>query len=95
MPDAEVKHLAPKRRSRLPLALLLLLLTGAAGAVLYSVFDTPPLPVVAESTPPVTPPAQPAAAPAAPTAGARVAAADPDPQPSSAAVIEDHPLAQL
>ncbi|PTN49849.1 hypothetical protein DAI43_20785, partial [Achromobacter xylosoxidans] len=57
MPDAEVKHLAPKRRSRLPLALLLLLLTGAAGAVLYSVFDTPPLPVVAESTPPVTPPA--------------------------------------
>lgn len=95
MPDAEVKHLAPKRRSRLPLALLLLLLTGAAGAVFYSVFDTSPLPVVAESTPPAAPPAQPVAAPAAPTAGARVAAADPDTPPSSAAVIEDHPLAQL
>lgn len=92
-PDAEVKHLAPKRRSRLPLALLLLLLTGAAGAVLYSVFDTPPLPVVAESAPPAAQAAPPAAVAPAPTA--RVAAADPGMQPSSAAVIEDHPLAQL
>ncbi|HEY9273555.1 MAG TPA: hypothetical protein VIR09_21495, partial [Achromobacter sp.] len=58
VPDAEVKHLAPKRRSRLPLALLLLLLAGAAGAVLYSVFDTQPLPVVAESTPQAAPPTQ-------------------------------------
>ncbi|WP_454696474.1 hypothetical protein [Achromobacter aegrifaciens] len=98
VPDAEVKHLAPKRRSRLPLALLLLLLAGAAGAVLYSVFDTQPLPVVAESTPQAAPPTQlAAAAPVrpAPAASARMAAADADTQPSSAAVIEDHPLAQL
>ncbi|QKH36607.1 hypothetical protein FOC84_17255 [Achromobacter pestifer] len=95
VPDAEVKHLAPKRRSRLPLALLLVLLTGAAGAMLYSVFDTPPLPVVAESTPPAAQPPQPAAVSPAPAASARVAAADADTQPASAAVIEDHPLAQL
>lgn len=92
MPDAEVKHLAPRRRSRLPLALLLLLLMGAGGAVLYSVFDTPPLPVVAESGAPAAQPAQPAAAPAS-AAIARTAEADAP--PSSAAIIEDHPLAQL
>ncbi len=94
VPDAEVKHLAPKRRSRLPLALLLLLLTGAAGAVLYSVFDAPALPVVAESGAPATQAQQPAVAPAsAPVAVAR--APEAEAPPSAAAIIEDHPLAQL
>ncbi len=99
VPDAEVKHLAPKRRSRLPLALLLLLLTGAAGAVLYSVFDTPPLPVVAESGAPATQAQQPAAAAPAPAPAAVPAAVaragEAEAPPSSAAIIEDHPLAQL
>lgn len=96
MPDAEVKHLAPTRRSRLPLALLLLVLTGAAGALLYSVFDTPPLPVVAASDARTAAPAQPvAAAPVPPAAAASARAAEADAQPSSAAIIEDHPLAQL
>lgn len=98
MPDAEVKHLAPKRRSRLPLALLLLLLTGAASGVLYSVFDAPALPVVAEASAPA--PAQQPAVPVlasapvpAPAATAR--AAETEAPPSAAAIIEDHPLAQL
>ncbi|MDF8361079.1 hypothetical protein [Achromobacter anxifer] len=93
MPDAEVKHLAPKRRSRLPLALLLLLLTGAAGAVLYSVFDAPALPVVAESGAPAAQAQQPAASAPAPVAVAR--APEAEAPPSAAAIIEDHPLAQL
>jgi len=90
VPDAEVKHLAPKRRSRAPLLLLLLLLIGAAGAGLLAVFDVPDLPVVAKSDAP------PAAAPPPAAAAARPAAAsEAGAQPSSAAIIEDHPLAQL
>ncbi|MFE0842653.1 hypothetical protein ACFW2H_21345, partial [Achromobacter insolitus] len=98
MPDAEVKHLAPKRRSRLPFALLLLLLTGAASGVLYSVFDAPALPVVAEAGAPA--PAQQPAVPVlasapAPAPAATARAAETEAPPSAAAIIEDHPLAQL
>jgi len=100
VPDAEVKHLTPKRRSRAPLLLLLLLLIGAAGAGLHALFDTPSAPVMADSgVSPASAPAANAPAAAAPAAvAASVPAAgerDADAQPSSAAIIEDHPLAQL
>ncbi|SSW64495.1 hypothetical protein AGI3411_01593 [Achromobacter agilis] len=91
MPDAEVKHLAPKRRSRAPLLVLLLLLIGAAGVGLQAVFDVPDLPVVAATdAPPASPPSA-----AAPAAAGAATVNDPVAQPSSAAIIEDHPLAQL
>lgn len=46
VPDAEVKHLPPKTRSKTPLVVLLLLFLGAAGAGLWAVYDTAQLPVV-------------------------------------------------
>ncbi len=46
VPDAEVKHLPPKTRSRTPLVVLLLLFLGAAGAGMWAVYDTAQLPVV-------------------------------------------------
>lgn len=46
VPDAEVKHLPPKTRSKTPLVVLLLLFLGAVGAGLWAVYDTAQLPVV-------------------------------------------------
>lgn len=92
VPEAEVKHLPPRQRSRAPLlALLLLLFLGFVGAGLWAVYDTAELPAVVaraeHSAPPV---AAPAAKPDAP------ASANREPPPSSAAtIIEEHPLAQL
>lgn len=92
VPDAEVKHLAPRRRSRAPLLLLSLLVAGAVGAGLYAVFDVAEPPVVALADAPsarVVP-----VAPDVPAASAG-SPAEAEAPPAAAAIIDDHPLAQL
>ncbi|MBB1595389.1 hypothetical protein A9973_15045 [Achromobacter sp. UMC46] len=100
VPDAEVKHLAPKRRSRAPMAVLLLLLLSVAGAGLWAVYDTPALPdvVATADSPAATPNTLDRPQAALPTAAMAQApaASEPEPPPSTAAtIVEDHPLAQL
>lgn len=109
VPDAEVKHLPVRQRSRTPLLVLLLLFLGAAGAGLWAVYDTAQLPVVVARVDGDAPrPSQPQTqtqtqAPAANAGAAGMPAAprasmpaNADAAPSNAAaIIDDHPLAQL
>ncbi|HCW21509.1 MAG TPA: hypothetical protein DHL02_26975, partial [Achromobacter sp.] len=94
MPDAEVKHLAPKRRSKGPMWVLLLLLLCVVGAGMWAVFDTPALPdVVARAD---APDASARVQSVLPTAAMAPAPSAPEPPTSNAAtIVEDHPLAQL
>ncbi|WP_083188041.1 hypothetical protein [Achromobacter xylosoxidans] len=109
VPDAEVKHLPVRQRSRTPLLVLLLLFLGAAGAGLWAVYDTAQLPVVVarvdgDAPRPSRPPTQTQTQAPAANAGAAGMPAAPrasmpanaDAAPSNAAaIIDDHPLAQL
>lgn len=103
VPDAEVKHLSPKTRSKTPLVILLLLFLGAAGAGLWAVYDIAPLPVVTASIDAGKPAASTlpeasgatAANSAAAAAQARAPVAAEPPPSSAASIVDDHPLAQL
>ncbi len=98
VPDAEVKHLAPKRRSKGPMWVLLLLLLCVVGAGMWAVFDTPALPdVVARADAPTgAPDASARVQSVLPTAAMAPAPSAPEPPASYAAtIVEDHPLAQL
>lgn len=99
VPDAEVKHLAPKRRSKAPLLALLLLLLSVAGAGLWAVYDTPALPdaVARADGRALEPSGQPQTGRMATVAMAQApASAEAEPPVSAAAtIVEDHPLAQL
>lgn len=105
VPEAEVRHLPVRQRSRTPRLVLLLLFLGAVGAGLWAVYDTAQLPVVVaradgDAPRPSGTQAQASAAnagaagtPAAPQASMP---ANVDAAPSNAAaIIDDHPLAQL
>lgn len=107
VPEAEAKHLPPRQRSKTPLLVLLVLFLGCVGAGLWAVYDTAELPVVVARMEPGARPAgnAPAAAAgatpanaqgnAAAVAQARMPADAQAPPPSAAAIIDDHPLAQL
>lgn len=107
VPEAEAKHLPPRQRSKTPLLVLLLLFLGCVGAGLWAVYDTAELPVVVARMEPDARPAgnAPAAVAGATPANAqgnaaaveqaRVPADAQAPPPSAAAIIDDHPLAQL
>ncbi|WP_454675429.1 hypothetical protein [Achromobacter pestifer] len=95
MPEAEVKHLAPKRRSKAPLLALLLLL-GIAGAGFWAVFDTPARPnVVANADGVMSEPPRPTKDANLPVAAMAQAPAPELPASTAATIVEDHPLAQL
>lgn len=95
VPDAEAKHLSPKRRSNAPVLLLLLLLfIGAAGAGLWAVSGTQEVPDAVASAAPGTQAPAAAALSTATKPPLQAAAREADPAPA-AAIIEDHPLAQL
>ena len=108
VPEAEAKHLPPKQRSKTPLLVLLALFLGCVGAGLWAVYDTAELPVVVARTEPESRPAvagKPVAgngaaaamtqANASATAQARMPANTEAPPSNAAAIIDDHPLAQL
>lgn len=109
VPEAEAGHLPPRQRSRAPLRVLLVLLLVCLGAGLWAVYDTAELPaVVARIEPDARPAGNPSAEGAAAvatqanpqgnapaSAQARMPADAPAPPPSAAAIIDDHPLAQL
>lgn len=111
VPEAEAKHLPPRQRSKTPLLVLLVLFLGCVGAGLWAVYDTAELPVVvARMEPDARPAGNAPAAGAATAAGAapanaqgnaaavaqaRMPAGAEAPPSSAAAIIDDHPLAQL
>lgn len=109
VPEAEAKHLPPRQRSKTPLLVLLALFLGCVGAGLWAVYDTAELPVVVARTEPESRPAaanapavgKPGAADvmtqanASATAQARMPANTEAPPSNAAAIIDDHPLAQL
>ncbi|NMK49606.1 hypothetical protein [Achromobacter sp. Bel] len=100
VPEAEVKHLAPKRRSKAPMLVLLLLLLSVVGAGMWAVFDTPALPdvVVTAETPASASNNSERSQTALPAAAMAQAPAPSEPEPpasTAATIVEDHPLAQL
>ena len=99
VPEAEARHMPPKRRSKAQLLVLLLLIGGVAAAFLWAVYDTQDPPVVvaqadsgsasSELHEPPPPAAAMAPAPESPSA----IAAPPAAMPSSAASHEADPPA--